>query len=216
METVLHYIQVYEHLFYLITFLWTYVEGETFVIFAGYACHEGYLDIRWLIAAAWLGSFAGDQTWFYVGRRFGPYLLQRFPKWKPGVDTAMHLAEKHNTWFILTFRFIYGIRNFSSVALGMSRLPWTRFLVLNFIAAGIWANSFAWGGYVLGGMFESLLGSIAKGFGLGMLAVFVIAAWFIVRRHNRQKVHAEAMAAEAEAAAAQRTLAREAERESVP
>jgi membrane protein DedA with SNARE-associated domain len=215
-ETVLKYIDQYEHFFYLVTFLWTYIEGESFVIFAGYACHEGYLNIKWLILAAWLGSFAGDQTWFFVGRRFGPRLLDRFPKWKPGVDTAMHLAEKHNTWFILTFRFIYGIRNFSSVSLGMSKLPWIRFFCLNFIAAGIWANSFAWGGYILGGMFEAILGQIAKGFGLGMLALFVVVAWFVVRRHNRQKVRAEANAADAEVTAARRTLAQEAGKETLP
>lgn len=188
METVLNLIQEYESLFYLITFAWTYVEGETFVIFAGYACHEGYLNIYWLIGAAWLGSFCGDQTWFFLGRKFGRQLVTRFPKWRSGIDTAMLLAEKYNTAFILSFRFIYGVRNFSSIALGMSNVGWTRFFILNFIAAGMWANIFAWSGYLLGQAFEAILGDIAKGFGIGMLTLFAIVAWLAVRYHKRQKL----------------------------
>ncbi len=188
METVLNLIQEYESLFYLITFAWTYVEGETFVIFAGYACHEGYLNIYWLIGCAWLGSFCGDQTWFFLGRKFGRQLVTRFPKWRAGIDTAMLLAEKYNTAFILSFRFIYGVRNFSSIALGMSQIAWTRFFVLNFIAAGLWANIFAWSGYLLGQAFEAILGDIAKGFGLGMLVLFAVIVWAAVRYHKRQKM----------------------------
>lgn len=188
METVLKLIQEYESLFYLITLAWTYVEGETFVIFAGYACHQGYLNIYWLIGAAWIGSFCGDQTWFFIGRRFGRQLIIRFPKWRAGVDTAMLLAERYNTAFILSFRFIYGVRNFSSIALGMSNVTWARFFFLNFIAAGMWANIFAWSGYLLGQAFEAILGDIAKGFGLVMLGVFAVMVWLAVRFHKRQKL----------------------------
>ena len=68
---------VVEHgrLFYLITFLWTFVEGETFVIFAATFAAQGLLDPLLLLISAWLGSFSGDQLYFYIGRRFGGKLL---------------------------------------------------------------------------------------------------------------------------------------------
>ena len=46
--------------FYGIVFLWTFLEGETVVIFAGFAAAQGLVDPMLLLAAAWLGSFAGD------------------------------------------------------------------------------------------------------------------------------------------------------------
>jgi membrane protein DedA with SNARE-associated domain len=49
------------HWFYLITFLWTFVEGETFVIFAATFAAQGLLDPFLLLISAWLGSFSGDQ-----------------------------------------------------------------------------------------------------------------------------------------------------------
>ncbi len=79
MEEIAHLIQKYGYLFYGITFLWTFLEGETFVIFAGALAVPGLggattpppINIYYLIAAAWIGSFCGDQLYFFLGRKFG-------------------------------------------------------------------------------------------------------------------------------------------------
>ncbi len=113
--------------FYLITLVWTFLEGETVVLFAGFAAAQGLVNPALLLGAAWLGSFAGDQCYFWLGRHFGVRLLGRFPRWHRGVDTALHWLERYDAWFILSFRFIYGVRNFSSFALGLSAVRWKRF-----------------------------------------------------------------------------------------
>ena len=121
-EAVFDYVARMGHWFSLFTFVWTFIEGETFVIFAGYAAKLEILNLPELIAAACLGSFAGDQFYFFIGRRFGHKLLERFPRWRPGVETALGFLHQYNTWFVLSFRFVYGVRNFSSFAMGMSGL----------------------------------------------------------------------------------------------
>jgi len=171
--------------FYAITFLWTFLEGETFVIFAGAAAHQGLLNLHWLIVAAWAGSFAGDQLYFFIGRRWGVKLLARFPRHRAPVDLALGFLYKYNIGFILTFRFIYGIRNVSSFAMGLSALPYVRFLALNFIAAGLWAVTFAGSGYLLGKAFEAMLGDLAEQFGLIMLGVFLLVISGVVIMHKR-------------------------------
>jgi membrane protein DedA with SNARE-associated domain len=179
-------IRAYGEWFYVVTFVWTFLEGETFVLFAGLAARQEILRLDLLIAAAWLGSFSGDQLYFWIGRRWGDKLLRRFPRWSPGVHAALDLLRRYDTWFILSFRFIYGIRNFSSFAMGTSGLSWPRFLVLNFIAAGIWAVTFAGVGYVVGATFEHLLGDLALGFGLVMLTIFVVVITLIARAQRRR------------------------------
>lgn len=148
--------------FYLITFVWTFLEGETFVIFAGAAAAQEILDIRLLILVAWLGSFCGDQTYFYLGRRFGPKILTKWPKLQGGMDRVSRLIKKYDIAFILSYRFIYGIRNISSVAMGMSGLDWKKFAFWNFIAAFIWAVAFAMGGYLFGEALDKGMGSTAE------------------------------------------------------
>lgn len=183
-------IQGYGNVFYAISFVWTFFEGETFVLFGGLAAQRGILRLELLIACAWLGSFCGDQAWFWLGRQYGHRLLARLPRLKPGVDRALEWLTRYNTGFILTYRFIYGVRNFSSVALGMSDLPWTRFLVLNFIAAGIWATSFATVGFVVGEAVDAVLADNVQAFSLSMLALFVGVIAVKALLHWRRKARA--------------------------
>ena len=107
--------------FYLIAFIWTFLEGETFVLFAAFAAAQGLLNPALLFSATWLGSFSGDQTYFWIGRYFGLRLLNRFPKWRYGVESALYWLERYNTGFILSFRFIYGDTKFLLLCDGAER-----------------------------------------------------------------------------------------------
>jgi membrane protein DedA with SNARE-associated domain len=174
--------------FYLIAFVWTYLEGETVILFAGFAAAQGLLSPVALGVAAWFGSFAGDQTYFWLGRHLGGPLLDRFPAWRRGVDSALHWLERYNTGFILSFRFIYGIRNISSFAMGLSAIHWKRFLGLNFFAAGLWAASFVGIGYFLGHAMRAVLGDIVREISLLALVLFFVVsvAIGIVRRMQKR------------------------------
>jgi membrane protein DedA with SNARE-associated domain len=162
-------------LIYALTFVWTFFEGETFVIFAGAAAQQEKLAFLPLLLAAWFGSFAGDQLWFWLGRTQGKKLLAKRPGWKPGIERAMGWIERYDTWFILTFRFVYGVRNFASVAMGIAKIDPLRFAALNFVAAFLWAVTFVGFGYVFGHAMESVFGDIAGYFHYVMLGVFVLA-----------------------------------------
>ena len=179
---------------YLFTFVWTFFEGETFVLFCGFAAAQGLLNAPLLLISAWLGSFAGDQFYFWVGRHFGLKLLERRPAWRARVDKALAWLRRFDIGFILSFRFIYGVRNVSSFALGISGIDWRRFLSLNFIAAGLWALIFVGAGYLFGQASEAMLGDLAAEFRMAMLTVFalvVLGVCFAVflrrRRRDRSK-----------------------------
>src|SRR5205085_9612056 len=181
--------------FYAIAVVWTFLEGETVILFAGFAAAQGLVDPWLLLGSAWVGSFAGDQFYFWIGRHFGVNLLDRFPRWRHGVDAALRWLERYDAGFILSFRFIYGVRNFSSFALGLSAVRWDRFLRLNFAAAGLWAASFVAIGYFLGHAFRAVLGDIARSFSLVMLGVFIaigLGMWLLHRAQKRRQLRVPA------------------------
>lgn len=146
----------YGDLFYVLAFFWAALEGETFVIFAGFAAQRGYLNIDELFVAAWLGSFCGDQLFFWIGRCSGTRIFRYFPRLKSGVERVVGYLEKYATAFIMAYRFMYGIRNVSGIAIGMSRLPWQKFTFLNFIAACVWAITFSGFGYFFGNLISRM------------------------------------------------------------
>jgi membrane protein DedA with SNARE-associated domain len=150
MQDVRLLIQHHGDLFYLLTFLWTALEGETFVIFAGLAAQKGMLNIWLLFLASWAGSFCGDQVFFVAGRRYGIRIFDWFPKLKPPIDRSLGWLERHAAIFILAYRFMYGIRNISGIAVGMSRLPWQKFVFWNALASFVWAAAFTGFGFLFG------------------------------------------------------------------
>jgi len=51
----------------------TFFEAETFLVLAGFAASLGYLEVPWVILVAFAGTMSGDQLFFYLGRRQGPW-----------------------------------------------------------------------------------------------------------------------------------------------
>src|SRR5579864_9148848 len=191
---------IHEHgaWFYLFTFGWTFIEGETFVLVAGFAAAQGLLNAPLLLLSAWLGSFAGDQFYFWIGRNFGLRLLSRRPVWRDRVDSALGWVKRYDKWFILSFRFIYGVRNFSSFALGISGIDWRRFLLFNLTAAFLWAASFIGAGYFCGRAAERMLGELAEKLSIILLGIFLVTvvAVFVTQR-VRSRMRRQRQAAEA-------------------
>lgn len=172
---------------YALIFAWTFFEGETFVLFAGLAASKGYLSWGGVFFAAWLGSFAGDQLYFWIGRRWGATVLRHMPRWEPKVHGALDWLRRYDTWFILSFRFIYGVRNFASFAMGMSGLAPRRFASLNLGAAFMWALAFSGFGFAFGQAFKHMLGNMAQIFSFVTLGIFIVALSVGGYLHRRRR-----------------------------
>lgn len=170
---------------YLAITLITFVEGESIVILAGIAAGAGQLAFGTVVLCAVLGSMAGDQCWFHIGRRWGPRLIARRPAWTATAERILAKLGVRETFVLLTFRFYYGLRTVAPLMIGAARISPLRFLWLNLAGAAIWATTFTLGGYVLGEAlmrhFEAISGwSAVAVVGLA-LAAFAIAHLLTVR-----------------------------------
>ncbi|MBU6498928.1 MAG: DedA family protein [Rhodospirillales bacterium] len=164
---------------YVAAFLWSFFEGETFVLLAAAVGRSTRLVDPWLLfACVWLGSFAGDQLWFALGGRFGPRILRRFAGAERRIAQVHRVLERYGALFVLSYRFAYGVRNIAAAACGVAGMNRTRFALLNLAAAGIWAATFVACGWWIAAWLGArwmyrLLG------GIGLVAMLVIAwrAW---------------------------------------
>jgi membrane protein DedA with SNARE-associated domain len=156
------------------SFMFAYAASHSllFGLFAGYAAHSGALDLGTLIAVFWFGSFAGDVMRFWIGRRFGISWLKSFPRLTRLIETAARLTDRHYILMIPFHRYPHGIRGMAAFAYGPSNLPWSTFLALNFIAAGLWSCAVVWTGYAFGHVSEKLMSDASSGLGMVMLSSF--------------------------------------------
>jgi len=126
------------------------LEGETSVVTGGLLAHEGLLSLGGTALAAVVGSFAADQLFFFAGRRYRDTARVRRIRAKPAFAKALDTLDRHPTVFILSFRFLYGLRTISPIAIGTSHVPARTFVVLNAISAAVWGVLFTGIGYLFG------------------------------------------------------------------
>ena len=167
--------------------LGTFLEGETILIIAGFLAHRGYLNIYYVIVAAFAGSLLGDQLYFTIGRYRGSAYLQKHQGMKARVERFLGLLNRYKIPVIISFRFLYGLRTVAPFAIGLSDISFKQFFVLNMLSAIVWAAAFGIGGYLFGHALEAVINDV-KRFEYIIIAVIVfIAAVLLLVKHHRNK-----------------------------
>jgi membrane protein DedA with SNARE-associated domain len=171
----------------IVVFFGTLLEGETVVIMAGFLSQQGLINPYGVAVAAFLGSWLSDQTLFYVGRYFSGSSIVEKQKALPVFAKALNMIERNSNLFILAFRFLYGLRTVSPLALGVSNVSPVRYFILNTIAAAVWAPAITGIGYGVGALLHGAVGQLPKiehriALAFALAATSVIVIHFIVRR----------------------------------
>ena len=136
------------------------IEGEAVVVAGGLLAHQGLVPLAGVMAVTAIGSFAADQAWFAVGRRFRDSARVQRIKRKAAFAHALAALDRHPVGFIFAFRFVYGLRTVSPIAIGSAGVSPKLFLPVNAVAAVIWAVLFSSIGYWFGDAFERILGRL--------------------------------------------------------
>ena len=179
-----------QHYGYFAVFAGTLLEGEAILLIAGFAAHRGYLVLHYVIAIAIVAAVLGNQLFFMIGRMYGNQLLIRFPSLAPQAARATALLHRHHLPLTLSLRFLYGLRIAGLIAIGMTPVPWHRFLVLDLIGAVVWVGILTGLGYVLGNALAWLLADLRRYEGAIIAALALLGAGWWLRRylHSRARI----------------------------
>jgi membrane-associated protein len=132
--------------------------SETAVILAGILCTTGpKLTLSWVIVAAAVGAFIGDNTSYALGRYAGEPMRRRFfngDKSTRTLDWARRQLAERGGVIIVVSRFIPGGRTATTFTCGLTRYAWRRFAMFSAIAAIFWALYGSLLGYFGGKAFE--------------------------------------------------------------
>jgi membrane-associated protein len=166
------------------------VPSETSVITAGVVASAGDLSLPLVILFAASGAFAGDNTSYFVGARYGTRINERFfqsEKAKGRIAWAQRQVQERGGELIVIARFIPGGRTVVTLSAGTLGYPWRRFVVFDAIAATIWAVYASLLGYLGGHAFEEqpwkgLLLAFAIAF--AVTGVVELVRWYQRRRRS--------------------------------
>ncbi len=147
---------------YLIIFAMTAVDvlfpilpAEATMTAAAVLAGQGSLNIVWLMVAAGLGAFVGDNVAYWIGRAAGRRVVTRILRGQSGrLDSAERQFERRGGVFIIVGRFIPGGRTVVATSAGVLHFNWFKFVAYDALAAVIWSFQAALPGYIGGSVFS--------------------------------------------------------------
>src|SRR4051795_9656658 len=156
------------------------VPGETTLLYASFLAYsERTLHLPWIIVVGIVACTIGDNLGYWIGRRGGRRLLERYQHFFRIRDrTIRHgerLFEQHGSVTVFFARFVFGMRIIAGPLAGVLRMPWRRFLIFNFLGATVWVTVIAVVGFVFGSQWERLVAFLGR----ANLVIAIVALFFI-------------------------------------
>jgi membrane-associated protein len=158
------------------------------LIVTGSLSAQGSINVWMAIAMASVGSVAGDQIGYAVGRWGGKVLVARFSRLLGGGERIQELEAKAKRWggagVFFSRWLVAPLGPFINLTSGLTEYPWLRFTLWDFLGESFGAALFIWLGFLfsdrvqeIGAIFGDLTWAI-----LGVLAAAFLGWQLFVRR----------------------------------
>ena len=152
------------------------VPGETILLFASFlAFDEQALRLPLIIVIGIVACTTGDNIGYWIGRRGGRPLLERYQKLfhiqTSSILRGERLFERFGSATIFLARFVFGMRIIAGPLAGVLRMRWPRFALFNFLGATVWVGVVSTVGYLFGEHWNRLLRFVGR----ANLIFFVVA-----------------------------------------
>lgn len=142
---------------YAILFFWSILEGELGLIFAGFASHDGKMNVALAVFVAGLGGFVGDQIYFYIGRYNKKIIQKKLQTQRRKFAVAHLLLQKFGWPIIFIQRYMYGFRTIIPMSIGITRYSAKKFALINLFSAWVWATITITLAWYFGNLIEEVL-----------------------------------------------------------
>ena len=165
--------------------------GETALIACGVLASQGSLPIVSVIAVAAVAAIVGDNLGYWVARKGGRPLLERYRFTQRYARRYLPSAERffarHGGKAVFLGRFVAVLRVTAAWVAGISHMRWWRFLIWNAAGAIAWATLVGLVSYYLGNAAASAIGRYGL-YAAGGALLLAALGYFIVKRVEKRVV----------------------------
>ena len=157
--------------------------GEMALVTSAALAAGGHLSIVGVLATAIVAAICGDNGGYWIGRRNGLALIQRYGRYVRLRDTHLAKAhkyfEKYGSKTVFFARFFALLRVFAAVLAGAARMPYRTFVAWNALGVICWASTFSALGYGFGRQLPRLERYLGRATLATVLLVSLVAALFL-------------------------------------
>ncbi len=130
------------------------IPEESILLLAGYLVWHEKLRLPWVLLAGVLSAIAGDNIGFWIGRRFGQGVVERYGHWvlitPERLQKARGLMTRYGSLGVFGARFVAGLRFLAGPLAGSAGLRPSVFFLANALGALIYIPAMVGAGYAIG------------------------------------------------------------------
>jgi membrane protein DedA with SNARE-associated domain len=142
-----------------------------------------------VVAVSSVANLTGSLIAFYLTRRFGErVVLSKAGRWmglsKGHLRLANRFFDRWGLWAVFLGRLLPIIRTYISFPAGLSKIGYTKFIIVTLLGAVPWNFGLAYAGFLLGQHWEQVATTLSP-FAIPLAIIVVIilaAAWWFGRR----------------------------------
>jgi len=177
---------------YVLTFLLVWFDavipifpGETTLSAGSTLASEGELELGLVMLAGALGAIVGDSSLFWIARKNAPKAQHHLDKAleSPKIKIAWNALHRSTGLLLVAGRFVPGMRFVVNATMGLSAIPYRRFLPWSILGGTVWsiytcALAYAVATRLSGYPLSSIIIS-------GLITTAALAAVFFIDRRRR-------------------------------
>ncbi len=181
-----HFYQLFEQYGIYAVFALCTIEGDITLLLAGVLAHNsffGQFSLLKVYIFGTLGGMVGDTFGYMIGRVFRT-TVQNYSFYKMAQPRIETLIDKFGGFSLVVSKYIYGLRTAMCLFNGVGRMPFRKFIFLDFISCSIWVLFLSGVGYFFSGAITTLIGEPKKiGVALFFIAMVGIIAFYLIERY---------------------------------
>ena len=184
LDLILNQISYYK---YFLVFLFSIIEGPVVMTFSGFLWRNDYFNFLPLYLALMAGDLTADALWYGVGYFGGVKFIEKYGKFfNISEEKVLQFKNRfHNHqakilfWSKITMGF--GFALVVLIAAGISKVPFKKYIAINFLGQIIWTLLLMFLGYFFGSIYLI----IDKGLKIGFIIFMVLFVIFLMYGFNK-------------------------------
>ena len=177
----------------IMSFLMPFLPGDALIFSIGMIAandEQNHLHIEYIIPLLMVAAILGDNVNYYVGKKFGSWILNRPDSWflkKKHIEKATEFFNENGKKAIIIARFMPVVRTIIPFICGVTNLNYKTFITYSFIGAVHWVGVISLLGHTLG-QFDIVKHNLEKFiFGIILLANMPLIIRIVKAQFNKNK-----------------------------
>lgn len=184
--------------------------GEVLLVLVAATAATTHVNLPLVAMAAVLGALLGDNFSYWLGRRGGMRLIDRYCQvtlcsWECGAKMSS-FYRRYGLLAVAVARFVPTVRALAAPMAGLTRMRWTTFLLIDALGALLWATAFTSAGRLVGAPALEFLERFRAYGPWAVAAVLTAAMGTLIYRVFRRRKYGSATAVELREVAREQAL----------